>query len=188
MAVYASDSTIILIDISNSGFSSAVSSGFWSLFRDPFYAVDVDVDVDGNLDYRNFPTMEFVPSTPATPSPFSSSLSSSSLSTPPPPRAHFKQVFLRAHTHKITLLEISKDEKMFASAEGCTDGAMVLWDVTEGKKLGSLRPHINGIVSMSINHDCTMIATAGRDAQKRFQIIVWDIRLISHLRLKSIPR
>jgi WD repeat-containing protein 90 len=55
------------------------------------------------------------------------------------------------------------------------DGLLILWDLREGKRLATLRPHTDHLMCASFNTDCSMLVTVGTDPQHRHQIVVWDI-------------
>lgn len=60
------------------------------------------------------------------------------------------------------------------------NGQLILWDLREGKRLGTLRPHLDLLQNAAFSTDCAMLVTVGTDLQFRQQIVVWDIaQLIS---------
>lgn len=65
-----------------------------------------------------------------------------------------------------------------ASCEVCPNGHLFLWNTHEGKRVAAFQPHAGGITLVSFSSDCSMLVTVGLDAQKRVQIIVWDIQLL----------
>ena len=45
--------------------------------------------------------------------------------------ADYHQAFLKGHTNKITILELSSDGRFLASAEGGEKGNIFIWDIAE---------------------------------------------------------
>lgn len=55
------------------------------------------------------------------------------------------------------------------------NGQLILWDLREGKRLATLRPHLELLQCAGFSTDCAMLVTVGTDVQCRQQIVVWDI-------------
>jgi WD40 repeat protein len=55
------------------------------------------------------------------------------------------------------------------------NGQLILWDLREGKRLATLRPHPDLLHSAAFSTDGAMLVTVGTDAQFRTQVVVWDI-------------
>ena len=89
-----------------------------------------------------------------------------------------EQAFLKGHNASIGLLELSPNGVLMASAECCARGAVLIWNVLEGKRIATLRPHTDSVTAVSFNHDCTLLVTAGTDVHRRAQIMVWDIQTL----------
>ena len=90
-----------------------------------------------------------------------------------------EQAFLRGHTAAIGLLELSPSGVLMASAETCAGGAVMIWNIMEGKRIATFRPHVDGVTSVAFNHDNSMIVTTGTDAQRRVQITIWDTQTLT---------
>lgn len=65
-----------------------------------------------------------------------------------------------------------------ASAEVGYSPTLILWNLTEGKRVASVVPHVTSIVSIAFSPDGASLVTAGGDSQHRTQIIVWDIQML----------
>eukprot|EP01032_Pedospumella_encystans_P017145 gene17145-19547_t len=88
----------------------------------------------------------------------------------------FKQSFLRGHAHPIGLIEVSEKEMLMVTGETSTvNGALILWDAREGRRLATLHPHTGLLQLASFSTDSSLLVTVGTDQQFRQQIIVWDI-------------
>lgn len=57
-------------------------------------------------------------------------------------------------------------------ASGSLDGAVRIWDVTNGECLLNLEGHSGGIEDLAISPDGKLLASAGRDDR----VIIWDVR------------
>lgn len=73
---------------------------------------------------------------------------------------------------------MSEKETFLATAETTTDGAIIIWDLADGKRVATLKPYAEAISSVGFSTDCSMLVTAGYDQQHRCQIIVWDMQLL----------
>ena len=90
-----------------------------------------------------------------------------------------EQAFLKGHTASIGLLELSPSGAVMASAETCARGAVMVWNILEGKRMLTFRPHTDSVTAVAFNHDSSLIVTAGTDAQRRVQIAVWDVQTLA---------
>ena len=63
-----------------------------------------------------------------------------------------------------------------ASAETAPRGSIILWNLSEGKRVATFKPHTNGVVAVAFNSDSSLIVTAGTDSQRRVQIVVWNVQ------------
>ena len=63
-----------------------------------------------------------------------------------------------------------------ASAETSPKGSVIIWDVKEGKRLATFRPHTGSIAAVAFNSDCSLIVTAGTDTKRRVQVTVWGVQ------------
>jgi WD40 repeat protein len=71
---------------------------------------------------------------------------------------------------------VSEKDALMVTGETLTSGGqLILWDLREGKRLATLRPHAELLQCASFSTDGAMLVTVGTDAQARQQIIVWDI-------------
>ena len=61
---------------------------------------------------------------------------------------------------------------------------LIMWDLKEGKRLASIRPHSNALICAAFSASGSMLATVGLDAQHRYQISVWDIQTLLR---ESVP-
>jgi WD repeat-containing protein 90 len=75
----------------------------------------------------------------------------------------------------LLLSQLSPNATMIASAETCPKGNVFLWSVAEGRRFVALKPHAEGVTAVAFSDDGTHLVTAGLDAQRRSQIIVWNI-------------
>ena len=66
------------------------------------------------------------------------------------------------------------------------NGQLILWDLREGKRLATLRPHLDLLLCAAFSADCSMLATIGTDPQHRHQIVVWDIAQLVHEKAVNI--
>ena len=90
----------------------------------------------------------------------------------------YKQAFLRGHNNNITLLEVSANHRYMISCDGGADGTVFLWDLQDGKRVLTLKPHSDSIQAVSISPDNSMLVTVGMDNQRRLTIITWDLQLL----------
>ncbi len=90
----------------------------------------------------------------------------------------YKQAFLRGHSNNITLLEVSANHRYMISCDGGADGTVFLWDLHDGKKVLTLKPHSDSIQAVAISPDNSMLVTVGTDNQRRLTIITWDLQLL----------
>lgn len=74
------------------------------------------------------------------------------------------------------VLQLSPDGKVMASAETTQRGSVIIWNLSEGKRVATFKPHTNGVVALAFNSDSTLIVTAGTDSQRRVQVIVWNVQ------------
>ncbi len=84
----------------------------------------------------------------------------------------YRQAFLRGyHAHDVSIIEVSTNGGHLVTAESAGVGSkqplLVVWDVAEGKRLVSMRPHSHSISAVSFSADATLLATVGLDAQVR---------------------
>lgn len=90
-----------------------------------------------------------------------------------------KQAFLKGHSGAIGILEVSADFKYMISCETLqASPSLLIWDLVQGKKVVTLKPHTDGISSIAISSDNSMLTTVGTDSHGRIQIIVWDMVLL----------
>jgi WD40 repeat protein len=68
--------------------------------------------------------------------------------------------------------------KLMASCETCPNGNLLLWNIVEGKKVAHFQPHADGPSSVAFSPDSSMMVTAGLDAQRRVQIVVWNLQAL----------
>lgn len=101
----------------------------------------------------------------------------------PPINGHtgLRQTLLKGHANDVGLIEVSRNDTWMITAESGVDrdGLLILWDLKNGSRIASLRPHPGRILAVAINQAETQIATAGLDHKNRYQIIVWDISKLS---------
>ncbi len=90
----------------------------------------------------------------------------------------YKQAFLRGHNSNITLLEVSANHRYMISCDGGVDGTVFLWDLHDGKRVLTLKPHSDSIIAVAISPDNSMLVTVGTDNQRRLTIIAWDLQLL----------
>lgn len=91
----------------------------------------------------------------------------------------YRQAFLRGHSNHVGIIEVSEREAYMATGEtNVQNGLLILWSVSDGRRVASMRPHSDSIVCVGFNPDNSMLVTVGTDAQHRFQIIVWDMQLL----------
>lgn len=53
---------------------------------------------------------------------------------------------------------------------------IILWDLNEGKRLASLRPHSTALCSAAFSPSGSMLVTVGLDPHNRIQISLWDVQ------------
>jgi WD40 repeat protein len=68
-----------------------------------------------------------------------------------------------------------KDALMVTGETTVPNGQLILWDLREGKRLATLRPHADLLQCAAFSTDGAMLVTVGTDAQHRQQIVVWDV-------------
>eukprot|EP01033_Poteriospumella_lacustris_P008843 gene8843-6368_t len=87
------------------------------------------------------------------------------------------KTLLKGHANDIGLVEVSRNDSWMVTAETGVDrdGLLIVWDLKNGSRIASLRPHPGRILSAALNHAETQLVTAGLDTKNRYQLIVWDI-------------
>lgn len=159
LLVIASAALLVLIDTEGSASSADRSNpGFWRNFKS--FSQASEVGSEGEIFDKS---------------------SAESLPSGSEPKAIMgcEQAFLKGHTAAIGLLELSPNGAVMASAETCAKGAVMVWNILEGKRMLTFRPHTDSVTAVAFNHDSTSIVTAGTDAQRRVQIAVWDVQILA---------
>ena len=73
-------------------------------------------------------------------------------------------------------MQVSEKDALMVTGETTTpNGTVILWDLREGKRLATLRPHMDLLHCAGFSTDGAMLVTVGTDGQFRQQIVVWDI-------------
>jgi WD40 repeat protein len=76
----------------------------------------------------------------------------------------------------LVVIQVSeKDALMVTGETTIPNGQLILWDLREGKRLATLRPHADLLQCAAFSTDGAMLVTVGTDAQHRQQIVVWDV-------------
>lgn len=98
------------------------------------------------------------------------------------------QAYMQGHSSAVVLLEVSPSRTYLFSAEASKNGLFIVWDLaTAAKKLAAFRPHADGIVCAAINNAESMLCTVGFDANRRVQLIVWDLMALLRDRIGVSP-
>jgi WD40 repeat protein len=135
MLVIASGALLVLIDVNGSASSAAVGSpGLWRAFKS-FAAVGEAREVGAKKIEEG------------------ENLSKSVIGC--------EQAFLKGHTAPIGLLETSPDGALMVSAETCANGNIFIWNIKDGKRIASLKPHSESVTAVGFNEDCSLLVTAG---------------------------
>eukprot|EP01038_Epipyxis_sp_PR26KG_P005252 gene5252-7298_t len=90
----------------------------------------------------------------------------------------YRQSFLKSHKNNVSIIEISSKETFMVTCESTPNGIINCWDLVYGRKVFSLKPYVEGLISVGFNTDASLLVTAGLDQQRRFLIVIWDIQLL----------
>jgi WD40 repeat protein len=65
-----------------------------------------------------------------------------------------------------------------ASAASSKNSLVIIWDLEEGTRVTTLKPHKGQLLSLNFNWNSTAIITAGLDVMNRVQLIIWDLKAL----------
>ena len=88
-----------------------------------------------------------------------------------------KQRFFVGHTDTVTLLELSPDGKLVASAQNGPFPQVRIWSFANAETMLTLDVFPRGVTSLHFNLDGTRFCAAGLDSHYRHIIYVWDLKL-----------
>jgi WD40 repeat protein len=112
----------------------------------------------------------------------------------------YRQAFLKGHKYAIGVIEVciliylfiylfwqyssvqsllkttEKETYMVTGETNVVNPMIILWDLSEGKRLASLRPHSTALCSAAFSPSGSMLVTVGLDSHHRIQISLWDVQ------------
>ena len=93
-----------------------------------------------------------------------------------------KRQILSGHRGDVTALAFAPDGSFLASTG--IDGALVLWDVTTGRKIATVHAHLGGARCLAFSPDGNRLVTGGEDREVR----VWDVKKLKEAGAPAPPR
>ncbi|OQR89273.1 hypothetical protein THRCLA_09817 [Thraustotheca clavata] len=86
-----------------------------------------------------------------------------------------QESFLFGHTNDILSFVCISSSGIIVSVEQGLNPTIRLWSISKRSKIGSFKPHPNGVTSLAVSQSGTQLCVVGKDSHYRTQLIVYDI-------------